>query len=390
MSVNANKTIFFSAGIFFVVAALFLGTAFSKPAYPEKFTGRVEVTEVDVNSKVPGKIAEIKVKEGDTVSAGQVLAILENDELKAKEKQALAVVEAAYEQVHQAEEAYELAKDQSSAVIKRAQAVVDAADAQATKAQNGARDQEVRAVEAVSKKAYAGYLLADKTYQRVIRLQKEGALPLQEVDKAETALKAALEDWRAAKEQLALAKEGARIEDVNAAQAQARQAQAALSEAYAGEKQTDIRLAALQAAKAQLKQAKGGLEEVKAYLNNSTIKAPLKGTVTMISTDAGEMLSSGMPIVTISKLDETWVEVRVPETKIVDLKLGDSTLVNIAGMKKAITGEIVRISALPDFATKRATNESGEKDIVSFGVKVIITNADLLIKPGMTAEVSFK
>ena len=385
------KKLALAAGIFALAAALFLGTAYSKDESTVSYSGRVEVTEVDVNSKIPGKLAEVKVREGDNVTAGQVLAVLESDELKAKEKQALAVVQAAQEQVNQAKEAYDLAREQSSALIRQAQAGVSAADATLAKAKNGARKQEIAAAEASAAKAESAYLLAQKTYDRVNSLLQEGAVPQDSVDKAETALKAAYDDWNAAKQQLAIAREGARVEDIDAAQAQVKLYEAKLSEAQAGAKQAEIRLAALQAAQAQLRQAQGVLDEARAYLANTVIKAPVSGTITMLNADAGEMLSSGMPVLTVSKLNDAWVEVKVPETDVVHLKIGDQALVKVAGMEdKPIQGKIVRISALPDFATKRATNESGEKDIVSFGVKVAFPNDSLIVKPGMTAKVLFR
>jgi HlyD family secretion protein len=389
--VKKNKILIIAACIFLAVVILFLGTAFSKDTAPKSFSGRVEVTEVDVNSKVAGKIAELRVAEGENVKAGQVLAVLDSAELKAKEKQALAVLQAAKEQVKQASEAAGLAKDQSSAIINQAQAGLSIANSQYEKAKNGARKQEVLAAEALEAKAHSAYLLIEKSYQRIKELYLEGAISEQSADEAETKLQAAQDDWNAAKQQLSMAVEGARVEDVSAALSQTQVYEGKLSEAQAGAKQIDIRLAALQAAKAQVEQAKGAVEEVRAYLANCVITAPVTGIVTMLNSDAGEVITAGMPILTISKLDTAWVEVKIPEIGIFALKLGQKAEVIFSGLEsKPIQGKITRISALPDFATKRATSEIGEKDIVSFGVKVVIPNPDLLIKPGMSAQVIFR
>lgn len=391
MSIVSKKSIIIVSLVFIIVTALFFGTAFSKGEMGKSFTGRVEVTEIDINSKVPGKIAEMRVKEGDSVSAGQILAVLENDELKAKQEQALAVLQAAKEQVIQAKIACGLTVAQSSAVVNKARAGVDMASAQSLKAKNGARSQEIIAAQAVTNKADSAYLLAKKTCARVNSLYNEGAIAQQEVDKAETALKVAEDDWKTAQQQLSIVKEGARSEDKLSAQAQVRLAEASLSEAQAGEKQVDVRLAALQAAQAQVKQAHGALDEVRAYLKSTVIKAPIAGTVTLINAVQGEMVSSGMPLLTVSNLKEAWVEVKIPETEVIKLKLGGAAKVQITGTEnKPLNGKIIRISALPDFASKRATTEAGEKDVVSFGVKVQIKNEDMSIKPGMTAIVSLK
>lgn len=389
--IRKNKILIIAACIFLTVALLFLGTAFSKDTASNAFTGRVEVTEVDINTKVPGKVIELRVSEGENVKQGQILAVLDSSELKAKEKQAFAILQAAKEQVKQASEASSLAKDQSSAVINQAQAGVAVANAQYAKAKNGARKQEVLAAEALEAKAHSAYLLMQKSYQRIKELYLEGAISEQSADEAETKLKAAEDDWNAAKQQLSMAKEGARVEDVSAALSQTQVYEGKLSEAQAGAKQIDIRLAALQAAKAQVDQAQGAVEEIQAYLANCVIKAPVTGTITMVNTDAGELVATGMPILTISKLETAWVEVKIPETDIVNLKLGQKAEVKVAGLEnKPLVGKITRISALPDFATKRATTDTGEKDIVSFGVKIVIPNQESLIKPGMSAQIFFR
>lgn len=117
--------------------------------------------------------------------------------------------------------------------------------------------------------------------------------------------------------------------------------------------------------------------------------------VTSINSDAGELVSQGMPVLTITDTDNLWAEVKIRESQMGGLKTGQKTLVRVGGEKGQVyAGKISRIARKPDFATKRATNDRGDQDILAYGVKVKITGSKLqlgedLLTPGMTAEVKF-
>lgn len=304
--------------------------------------GVIEAKEISINSKIPGRIAKLHVEEGKEVKAGDLLVEIASDELKAKEEQAKAVIEAA-------KAAYQAAKGQ-----------VAAANAMLAKAQNGAREQEIA-------QAQAYYDLMTKTFERVEKLYEKGAVSAQKKDEVKTQLEVAAQ-------QLSIAKEGARSEDISGAQALVAQA-----------------LAMEQAAKGKLEQAQAALQEVQAYLKDTKITSPIHGTVTVINADEGELVSTGMPIATVTDLNDTWVEVKVKETDLAKISLGQHVEVKIPSFTDDIfTGKVVRINQKPDFATKRSTNDNGEFDILSFGVKIQLENKDKIFRPGMTAFVHFK
>ncbi|WP_422447066.1 HlyD family secretion protein [Thermoanaerobacterium sp. DL9XJH110] len=303
--------------------------------------GTVEAQEVSINSKIPGKIAKIYVQEGDEVKAGDLLVEIQSDELKAKEDQAKALVEAA-------RASYEAAKGQ-----------VEAARATLEKAENGARKQEIA-------QAQAYYDLMAKTYERVEKLYEKGAVSAQKRDEVKAQLEIAAQ-------QLSMAKEGARKEDISGAQALVVQA-----------------VSMEQAAKSKLEQAEAGLEEVRAYLKDTKIYSPINGVVTEINADAGELVSTGMSIATVTDLKNTWVEVKVKETDLEKVSLGQEVRVKVPGFPdRLFKGKVVRVNQKPDFAVKRATNDNGSFDIVSFGVKIELENNDKVLRPGMTAFVQF-
>ncbi|WP_425446211.1 HlyD family secretion protein [Dethiothermospora halolimnae] len=302
-------------------------------------TGSIEAKEVSVNTKIPGRIKKLNIVEGDEIKGGDILVQISSDEIEAKKEQAEAVIKAA-------RASYEAAEGQ-----------VTAAKSMLDKAQNGARKQEIaQAQEYVN--------LMEKTYERVKKLYKKGAVSAQKKDEVSTQLKVA-------KEKLSMAKEGARSEDINGAQALVAQA-----------------LAMKQAASGKLEQAKGALQEVEAYLKDTKIKSPINGSITALNANEGELVSTGMSIATITDFENTWVEINIEETKLDKISLNDELEIKISSSPdKVFKGKVVHINRKPDFATKRATNDNGGFDIVTYGVKIKIDNKDRLLLPGMTAFV---
>lgn len=303
--------------------------------------GSIETKEIDINSKLAGKIEEIKVSEGDKVKKGDVLIILEGKTYLAKREQAQAAVKAAEGQV------------------KAAEAAKQAALAQAQKARNGTRSQELA-------QAKAAYDLAEKTYNRIKALYESGACSQATYDEAYS-------NYEVYRQKYEEAKQGAREEDKSAANASVSQAESAI-EAYKG----------------QLNQAQGVLDEINTYIEDTVIRAPIDGTVTSINVEEGELVTTGMPLTTVSDMNKPWVEVYVKETDLSIIKLGSEVEVKLqAYPNERFSGKIVRVNEKPDFATKRATNNNGEFDVLSFGVKVELYDIDRIIYPGMTAIVDF-
>ncbi|WP_157910270.1 HlyD family secretion protein [Petroclostridium xylanilyticum] len=347
---NKKKLIFNLFSLILIIVSFAAGCAVKNDTETRVFNpelgiisqGVIEAKEVSINSKIPGKIVKLHIEEGKEVKTGDLLVEISSDELKAKEEQAIAQIEAA-------KAAYEAAKGQ-----------VAAANATLQKAENGARAQEIA-------QAQAYYDLMAKTYERVQNLYEKGAVSGQKRDEVATQLEVA-------RQQLSIAQEGARSEDKSGAQALVAQA-----------------MAMEQAAKGKLEQAQAGLQEVQAYLKDTKIISPINGVITAINSDEGELVSTGMPIATVTDLSSTWVEVKVKETDLEKISLNQEVDVKIPGFSDNIfKGKVVRINQKPDFATKRSTNDNGQFDILSFGVKIELENNSKALRPGMTAFVQFK
>lgn len=338
-------------------------------------SGLVEATDIDLNSKIPGKVDQILVEEGQAVHKGQVIARLTTDEIKAKENQAKALVEAAKSQWEQAEAAVKLQQELAESNVKKGEGALKAAQSQLDKAKTGARSQEVA-------QAQAAYDLMQKTFQRVEVLYQKGAIPAQRYDEVKTQMEVS-------RQTLSMAKEGARQEDVWAAEAMVLQAQAGLDAAVAGRAQVELARQTAIGAKAKYEQVLAGLAEVQSYLRDAEIKAPIDGVVTTLYVDAGELISTGMPLATITDTAQMWVEVKVKESDLAAVKPKGRVKVIVANQpQEVLEGEVLRINKKPDFATRRATNDRGEKDILAYGVKIKLTVSGGLIA-GVTAQVKF-
>ncbi|MBV7276423.1 efflux RND transporter periplasmic adaptor subunit [Clostridium sp. PL3] len=303
--------------------------------------GSIETKEININSKVAGKITDIKIKEGDSIKNGQVLITIDNSALVAKEAQSKAQIDAATGQ------------------MKAAEAAKSAAQAQLQKAQNGARPEEIA-------QAKSQYDLAKSTYDRVNGLYSKGYAAKEDLDKAQTAMDVA-------EKQYDVAKDGARSEDIASLQAQVNQADATI-----------------QGYEAQIKQAQGGQDEVQTYINDTTITAPSDGTVTQLNVEAGELVSTGMPLLVMTNTTAPWIECNVKETDLSKVKLNGEVSVKLSAYPdEQFKGKIVRINKDADFAVKRATNDNGEFDILSYGVKVELIDMNKPLHAGMTAFVDF-
>lgn len=238
-----------------------------------------------------------------------------------------------------------LTSDTIEAKLQQAEGAKAAAEAQADKAAAGARNQEVA-------QAKAAFDYAQKTYNRMKILLEQEAISQATFDQVEA-------QYTAAKETYNMAMEGARQEDKAAANA-------------------------------LVKQAGGAVAEVNSYLEDSVIKAPMDGVVTSINVDPGELISTGMPLAAVTSPENPWVEVNVKETDLAKVHLGNEVELTFPAFPgETFKGKIVNVNKKPDFATKRATNENGDFDVLSYGVKVNVLDIDQELYSGMTVLVHF-
>ena len=288
---------------------------------PELIQGQVEVTEYRVSSKVPGRILEIRVKEGDFVKAGDTLAIIDAPEVRAK--------------------------------MQQAQGAEAGASAMDRMAQNGARKEQVQGAYQMLQKAKAGLEIAEKSYNRVQRLFDEGVMSAQKRDEAFANYKAMQATHEAAKSQYDMAVNGARQEEKMAAQA-------------------------------QLERAKGAVAEVNSYLGETVQLAQMDGEVSNVYPQVGELVGTGSPIMTISIMDEMWGTFNVREDQLKGIQVGSEVDAYVPAFDKTIKMKVYYLKDQGSFAVWKATKANGQFDLKTFEVKARPVENIEGLRPGMS------
>ncbi len=304
-----------------VVAVVAVIGAMSIKQEPETIQGQVEVSEYRVSSKVPGRILEIRVKEGDYVNVGDTLAILDAPEVRAK--------------------------------MTQAQSAENAAAAMDEMANNGARQEQVRGAFAVLQQAKAGLEIAQKSYNRVQRLYDEGVMTAQKRDEAFANYKALEAQVKAAQSQYDMARNGARTEEKKAAAA-------------------------------QVNRAKGAVAEVNSYIHETMQIAQMAGEVSDVYTKVGELVGTGSPIMSVSLMNDIWGTFNVREDQLDGMKVGSIVTAFVPAFKKEIRMKVYYIKDQGSYAVWKATKSNGQYDLKTFEVKARPMDKLEGLRPGMS------
>jgi HlyD family secretion protein len=410
--------------MFTTMALLIGGGAYALASYGEtnrieatstsQPTAYVEATNMNVSFKMGGRISEIYVKEGDRVKKGQLLARLESKELQDKAAQAQAALSAAEAGVEQAQAAVSAAEakkaqgqssvDVTAETVERqvaqAQAAVKAAQAHVNALKNGARKEEREQAQIKVNATKEAYRLAEDNYNRMKTLLEQGAVPQAKVDEAELNYQKAKAEYEAAQKQYEMVQNGPRKEEIQAAEAQLEQAKAAVALAEAGKGQITLRQEDVHAAEAGISQAassvssananmskaRAALNEAKTYIGYTELRAPADGIITSQSAQLGELVGAGFPVFTLEVTKDRWAKFYFPETELDGLKVGDVINMKLISTGKTVKGKITVIQPAADFAIQKPSQNTGDTDVRSFGVKVTFTDLPDYTATGMTIQ----
>jgi HlyD family secretion protein len=349
-------------------------------------SGTIEATDVDVSFQIAGRVTEVLAVEGQPVKTGDVLARVAADEFRERVHQIEAALDAAVSQVRQQEKTVQLRRDVVEGQIAQARSQAEASRVAAERVREGNRPQEIRVAEAELSQAEAILLQRRSDYDRITGLVKEGVVPKAQLDAAEAALRTAESSREAASQRLALAKEGARRQDIAEAQAQAEKAQAGVNVAEAGRREIDVQIAALSSAQAMEKQLRAQLETAKTQLSYTEIRSPMNGVVLTKNIESGEFVNPGTPVVTLANIDDLWMNIYIPETQTGLVKLGQEVHVSVDSFpKETFKGKITFVSSESEFTPKTILTEEERIKLV-YRAKVTLENTQQRLKPGMPAD----
>lgn len=289
-------------------------------------SGTVEARETVLAFQASGRIEELLTDEGKAVTRGQEVARLIADD---------------YQQA-----------------VERARAEVSAAEAVLAALKAGSRKQEIRVAEATLQQARAELRFATEEVQRIRSLIAKQLISQEQLDQAELKRDVAKAAVRRAEQQLALLREGPRLEEIDRAEAE------------------------LAARRSALKTA----EQRLSYVH---LVSPVSGVVTLRQAEAGEVVREGQPIFAVAELSQPWVRAYINETDLVKVRLGQEATVTVDGLpERSFKGTLSFISPEAEFTPKTVETRELRVDLV-YRVKVQLEDPEGVLKMGMPADVAF-
>ncbi len=351
-----------------------------------KASGTIEATKVDASFQIPGRVVELPVVEGQDVKQGDIIARISSDELTARVQQIQASLDAVVSQTAQQRAGIQMRESVVENQIRQAQGQADAAQTTVEKLREGPRPQEVRVSESGVAQAEAEFERRRNDFQRLSGLLQRGAISQQEYDAARAASLSAETNLNAARERLALVKEGARKEDVAEAEARSRAARAGVGVAESGHKEVEMQRRALEAAVARERELRAQLDAARTQLGYTEIRSPIAGVVLLKNVERGEVVNPGTPVVTIGDVQNLWMNIYIPETRVGFVKLGQPVQIRVDSFpNETFQGKITFISSESEFTPKTIQTEEERVKLV-YRVKVSLEQTNQKLKPGMPAD----
>lgn len=301
-----NNILLAVVGLIAVIVTVGLIGFFTLGDNEEIIQGEMEVSEFRVSCKLPGRVKELRVEEGQMVHVGDTLAILEIPEAEAQKKVA--------------------------------SATEGAAAALSNMASEGARREVVKAAFEMYQAAIAASTIAEKTFNRVSNLFNEGVVSAQKRDEAQAALNATKAQVEAAKSQYEMAKNGARTQEKDAA-------------------------------KKQVEAARGAVDLIESMIRETVQVATVDGEVSEIYPKVGELVGLGSPIMSIAMMDDMWCVFNVREDMLDGMKRGDTFKAYMPAFDKEVELKVTNIKDEGSFATWKATKTNDKYDLKTFEVK---------------------
>lgn len=321
---NYNLVIGISALVIIVLIITFVGYLVSKPR-PQVIQGEAEATEYRISCMVPGHVTELYYREGQEVHKGDTVAFIDSPQVRAK--------------------------------LAQAEAARSAAQAQSTKAKNGAQREQIAGAYQLWQQARVQEDIMKKSFDRVKKLYEQKVVPAQKYDETKAKYDAAVAQERAAKSQYDMALRGARAEDKAAAEA-------------------------------LVHQADGAIQEVNSYLKELYLISPADGIVSSVYPKQGELVGQGSPVMSVTDLSDIWFTFNIREDQLHSMNVGDELTVSIPALDGATIRATVNYMAVREsYATWKATKESDLYDAKTFEVRAVPAETLKGLRPGMTAIV---
>ncbi|MBN8730894.1 MAG: HlyD family efflux transporter periplasmic adaptor subunit [Acidobacteria bacterium] len=339
----------------------------------QTWSGVLESREMQVGSRVGGRVAEVLVQDGQLVEAGAVLVRLERREWEAERAQ----LEARRLQAEAATARF--AAGYRPEEVAQAEAVARQWEAALTALRDGPRPQERDQAAAEYAAAQADARNAEATYRRLATLFQSGDLSAQAHDDARSRRDLAAARAEASRQRLELLRAGTRAEDIRSGEQRLQQARANAAMLHNGFRKEDIA-----EARARLAEIEALLKANAIRLDETEIRSPLRARVETVSVRPGDLAVAGKGIATLLEQDQVWARLYVPEPELGRLRVGDSLALQTDTFPgKRYPAVVEQVNSKAEYLPRNVQTLNDRSHLV-FGIRVKPRPSSAELKPGMT------
>jgi HlyD family secretion protein len=353
-------------------------------------SGNLELTQVDISFKVPGKLIELNVDEGYYVKKGQVIARIDKDQVQSQRNRDEASLNNSQFQYDQMETSVQWQRRTLESDVALRNAELRASQAKLAALVAGSRPQEIQEARASVADAKAQHDQAQADWDRAQDLFKDDDISKQQYDQYRMRLDSTAAVLRESNERLALVVEGPRKEDIDAARADVVRAQAALESAEANQLELKRREQDVLAHRADVSRARAQVAITDTQINDTVVTAPIDGVVLVKSAEVGEVLAAGTTVVTIGDIDHPWLRAYINETDLGRVKYGQPAMLTTDSFPgRSYPGRISFIASEAEFTPKQIQTFEERVKLV-YRIKIDVDNRSHDLKSNMPVDAEIK
>lgn len=349
-------------------------------------SGNIELTQVDISFKVPGKLIERTVDEGDLVKPGMLIARIDREQMESQRIRDSAVVASAQSQLTQMQTSIALQRETLESDVALRKAEQRAAQAKLDELLAGSRTQEVQQARAAVADAKAQNEQARLDWDRAQELFKNDDISKAQYDQYRMRLDSTSAILRQAQEREAMVVEGPRKEDIESAKADVARAAAAVRLSEANHLELKRKEEDLVAHRADIERSRAQVAMTDSQLNDTVVRSPISGVVLVKSSEVGEVLAAGTTVVSIGDVDHPWLRGYINERDLGRIKLGDKALVTTDSFPgKTYPGRVSFIASEAEFTPKQIQTQEERVKLV-YRIKIELDNPQHELKSNMPVE----
>jgi len=349
-------------------------------------SGNIELTEINISFKIPGKLIERTVDEGDCVTKGMLIARIDRDQLLRQHEREKAGLGSNQQQLEEALSAVGWQAETLAADVEQRRADLNAYEAQYQQLINGSRPQEIRDAKDAVDNAQAECDRATSDWKRAQILYKDDDISALQFDQYRRNFEAAAATLRSAKEKSELVVIGPRQELIDAAAAQVRRARASLKVAEANQLELRRRKQEVAARREEIKRQEAQIGVVESQLDDTLVASPIDGIVLVKAAELGEVLAPGSTVVMIGDIDHPWLRGYINERDLGRVKLGASARITTDSFPgKSYWGTVSFISSEAEFTPKQIQTAEERVKLV-YRIKIDVANPARELKLNMPVD----